>query len=607
MKKTKFLLLFSIVLFITIASCKKDFLDKAPGVDLTENNVFQSKANLESFMATIYKYGMNSTFRYRDQGNYATTIPSYPNQAAINTINTEVVHPTSDITEEGDASEAPFVNTNTWNSGLVTPANITAVEDYRYYIRWIAIRQIALVIKRANEVPALDPAADANYIDQVIAEVKFLRALNYFDMIRRYGGVPIVDQVFEAAVPIDVPRSSLDSCIQFILKDCNDAISSINLPVRHSASQTGRINKVAVYALKAKVLLYAASPQFNTGSPYLSMNNAADNRLICLGNIDPSRWTTAATAALEALNFATVNGYVLINDPLKRKNNTLITTGLVNNYRIAWETYNNTEQILMYQGFGTSNIGNAPFTFINPKCFGSFWSGISVPLNFLKRYEDTLGNKVTWDAAGGNDLLAKYNALDRRFKQTMCYTASYYNPANPSVSIFEGGKDYAGCAGGVWMRKYMPGVGGSFVLNDPLFLVNELYLNCAETLNESDQIAQARSYIDIIRERSGQPPLPASLDKVQLRERIRNERAIELCFDDQHFWDLKRWLVDADGVLKGSMEGLRITRTGTSPNFKYSWLPYSFETRVFNTNMYLHPFPQSEVLKGNLVQNPGWR
>ncbi|MBC7722335.1 MAG: RagB/SusD family nutrient uptake outer membrane protein, partial [Pedobacter sp.] len=182
MKKIQFLLPLSFMVLL-VASCKKDFLEKAPGVDLTENSVFLSKTNLESFMATMYKYGMHSTFRYRDQQNYSTT---------VGVSGTDVAHPTSGITEEGDASEAPFINTNAWNTGTITPSIIVAFEDFRYYIRWIALRQAKLVINRAKEVRALDPTADATYVNQVVAEAKFLRALNYFEMLKRYGGVPIV-------------------------------------------------------------------------------------------------------------------------------------------------------------------------------------------------------------------------------------------------------------------------------------------------------------------------------------------------------------------------------------------------------------------------------
>ena len=596
MKKIR-LFLSVLICFLILASCKKKFLDKAPGVDVTEDNIFLTKANLESFMATIYKYSMNSLWRYRDQGN----IPF----SQVNS--TDCIHPSSSISDEGDASEAAFINNNRWNEGVVTPATIVSYEDYRYFIRWIAMRQIALVLKRINEVPD----ADDTYKKQVVSEVKFLRALNYFEMIKRYGGVPIVDKVFDPGVQVNVPRSSFDSCVKFLLKDIEDAIPG--LPPSYSASLTGRATRLAAYALKSKALLYVASPQYNTATPVLSMTNAEDNRLICYGNYDANRWKLAADAAKVAIDYALSNGYGLIDDPLSRNPKELDngTSGPVGNYRVSWETNNNKELILVYQGLNTTNVGNAPLTFWNPGCFGSFWSGISVPLNFLRKYEDTLGNTVTWSSAGGSDLIAKYRSLDPRFKQSMAYTNCYYTARDPIAQIYNGGKDYANCKGGLWLRKYIPRTAttANFVMNDPIFRVNELYLYYAEALNEFSSTPPPEAYtaVNTIRTRSSMPNFPPGLTQDQFRQKLRNEIAIELLNDDHRFWDIKRWLIaETPGVMSGNFEGLQINRVGTSPNFTYTWLPYLFETRTFNKNMYLHPLPLAEVLKGNLIQNPGW-
>ena len=552
-------------------------------------------------MSTIYKYSVHSLFRYRGQGD----IPF----SGVNA--TDCIHPSSSISDEGDASDAAFVNNNRWNEGVVLPANIVNYEDFRYYIRWIAMRQINLVLKRANSVPDADDA----YKKQVIAEVKFLRALNYMEMIKRYGGVPIVNQVFEAGVKIDVPRASFEDCVKFILKDIDEAAP--NLPPSYSASQVGRATSVAAAALKSKVLLFAASPQFNTATPVISMANAADNKLVCYGNVDANRWKLAADAAKAALDLALANGYGLIDDLANRNPKELDngTVGSLGNYRVSWETLNNKELILMYQGGLTAssvtNVGTAPMTFWNPSCFGSFWSGISVPLNFIKKYEKLDGTPQTWDAAGGTDLIAKYAELDPRFKQSITHTNAYHTSRDPIAQIYNGGKDYVNCKGGTWLRKYIPrsATNGNFVMNDPIFRVNELYLNYAEALNEFAATPPAEAYtaINAIRTRSGMPNLPAGLTQAQFRERVRNECAVELLNDDHRFWDIKRWLIaEEEGVMKGAMQGLQITRTGTTPNFKYSWVPYTFETRTFNKNMYLHPFPQNEVLKGGLTQNPGW-
>lgn len=589
---------------LLILSCNDDFLEKAPGVDLTENDIFLNKANVEVFMATVYKYSVHSIFRYRNQGD----IP-FSNLGSSG--NTDCIHPSSSISDEGDASEAAFINNNRWNEGVILPSNIVATEDFRYYIRWIALRQINLVLKRIDEVTD----ADDVYKKQVTSEVKFLRALNYMEMLKRYGGVPIVDQVYEAGVKIDAPRATFQECVDFMLKDVNDAIP--NLPASYSASQIGRATSVAAASLKSEILLYAASPQYNTATPVLGMSNAADNKLICYGNFDENRWQLAADAAKSALDLALSNGYGLINDPANRNPNELNngTVGPLGNYRVSWETSNNKELIMNYQGggaagSGTTNIGNAPLIFWNPSCFGSGWSGISVPLNFIKKYEKLDGTPQSWDEAGGADLMAKYAELDPRFKQSVSYTNGYYTARDPIAQIYSGGKDYVNCKGGVWLRKYIPrnATTSNFVMNDLIFRVNELYLNYAEALNEAQgPVVEAYNAINAIRNRSGMPNLPLGLSKDQFRLRIRNEIAIEMLNDDHRFWDVKRWLIaEEEGVMKGNMDGLQITRTGTAPNYKYSWKPYKFETRTFTTKMYLHPFPQTEVLKGNLVQNPGW-
>lgn len=609
MKNIKiFFLLFAGMLLV--ASCKKSYLDKAPGVDVTESTVFSSRANLESFMATIYKYGMHSLFRYGDQQNFSTT---------VGVVQYDAAGPSAMMSDEGDASEASYYLTNRWNTGEVLPSNIVSIEDFRYYIRWIALRQINLVLQRAKEVPQLDPTATPDYINQVTGEVKVLRAMNYLEMIKRYGGVPIVDQVFEPGAFITLPRSSLDSCIKFILKDCEDAIANPNLPAAYSVVQTGRVTKTVAYVVKAKTLLLAASPQFNTASPYLSIGNEADNRLICLGNNDVARWQQAADAATLAINYAESNGYRMIDDPAKRDPSDTVSTTPVwvgkapdGNYKNSWLTFNNTEIILSYQGAAAAFSTNDPIRLFKPTFAdgGTSRSGCTVPFNFLKKYEKKDGTPQTWPAAGGNDLLSKFLELDPRFKQTICYTNSYYGVTDPKAAIYQGGTPgnvYSTCLGGIWMRKYLP-YGGNVRtnINDILYRVNELYLYRAEALNEANGTPPAQAYADVnkVRARSAMPPLPNGLSQQQFRERVRNESAIELVFEDHRFWDIRRWLIaENEGVMKGAMEGLRINKVNDR---MFTWTTWTFETRTFTKNMYLHPFPQAEVLKGNLVQNPGY-
>ena len=100
------------------------------------------------------------------------------------------------------------------------------------------------------------------------------------------------------------------------------------------------------------------------------------------------------------------------------------------------------------------------------------------------------------------------------------------------------------------------------------------------------------------------PNLPTGLTQAQFRDRVRNESAIELVWEDHRMWDIRRWLIGEDpGVMSGAFEGLKITK---NTDRLFNWSVYTFQTRTFTKNMYLHPFPQPEVLKGNLKQNPGY-
>ncbi len=604
MKKIKPIvtLLFVAILLVIASSCKKgaNFLDKAPGVSVDENTLFSSRVQLDQFLATIYKNAMPALYNYQDF-SLTTTTAFNQNDA------TTPAHGTESICDEGKASEASFIQTNNWNSGDVSAANITSREDRRYYQRWIALREIALMLKRVDEVPD----ADAAYKAQVKGEVKVLRALDYLEMVKRYGGVPIVNQVFDAGANINalVPRASIADTFSFIVKDCDEALPS--LPATYSASLTGRVTSLAALAVKAKALLYAASPLYNTATPY--MDFGANNKLICYTNSDVNRWKLAADAAKAVLDAAPASGVALIDVPANRNPATPPVgslTPVVGNYSNAWEAPNNSEIILAFQGYLSRDLNNPPLKFISPQFTGPGWSGVTVPLNFFSKYEKLDGTPQTWSASGGTDLIAMYNQLDPRFKQTMCYTNSYWNPVNTIVPIYAGGLPaivYTNCLGGIWMHKLIPRAATTSIsttVNDITFSIHEFYLDYAEALNEfSGPSIAAYSAVNAIRNRSGMPDFPNTLTQSTFRDKLRNERAIELAYEEHRFWDIKRWMIaENDGVMQGAMRGLKITKVGNN----FTWVPYTFETRVWLRQEYMHPFPLSEVLKGGLIQNPGW-
>lgn len=583
---------FILSLLVVITSCKKidKFLDKAPGVDVTEDIVFSKRLNAEAYVSTLYQYGMVSIFPNRDAAvisNPATG--SFSNLAGT----------LSGATDESENS-ASFTYLQQWNQAGITPGTIISNEDSKYFGRWKAVRIASILLERIDEVPD----ADATYKAQVKGEAKFIRALQFFEILKRYGGFPIVSKRFTNLDEAKIPRNTIEECINAIVKDCDEAAAA--LPSAYPTSQRGRATKMAALALKSRTLLYAASPMFNTATPYLPMANSADNKLICYGNNDLNRWKLAADGAKAVLDQAGAAGVSLIDVPANR--DPTVANVANGNYRVAWERLDNSEVIIADKTYGALGRFNFPWYAIVPQVFNSFFCGNSVTFNFQKKYEKkTTGLPQTWSATGGNDLIAKYDELDPRFKQSVSYVGSRWSVAYPIVETFTGGNHVANCPGGAWMKKHFPDAAEnqSIPPSIALFRLNEFYLNYAEALNEfTGPTAEAYAAVNIIRTRSGMPNLPAGLSQAAFSTRVRNERDIELAFEDHRFWDIRRWLIaENDGVMQGPMTGLKITRLTSTT---YSYAPFVFEIRTFLKKMYLHPFDQTEVLKGSIVQNPGW-
>ncbi|UFH57958.1 RagB/SusD family nutrient uptake outer membrane protein [Spirosoma sp. KNUC1025] len=353
------------VLCLAVSACDKpisEFLDKAPGVDVTESTIFSSKVQLETFIAGTYRIGMHSIFTYND----ANLIP---------TSRTYCVN--APITDEAEA-EATFFHTEQWNAGNVTSSTtLVANEDYRYFIRWTAIRDCNIILERLNDVPSLDET----YKNQVIGEVKFIRALNYCEMLKRYGGVPIIDKRFQLTDNFQVKRNTIEEVVNFIVKDCDDAVAK--LPATYTPNFRGRVTKTAAQMLKARTLLYAASPLFNTATPYLSLGN--DNKLICYGNQDNNRWQLAADAAKAALDLAPAGNFSLITDK-----------GFDKNYKFAWEQNDNAEIVLAEKTYASRARTQFPWYGQQPVSIVNAWGGVSVIHNFVRKYEKKDGTSQTW-------------------------------------------------------------------------------------------------------------------------------------------------------------------------------------------------------------------
>ena len=574
-----------LITFVLLPSCEKmmgTYLDKAPGVDVTQDTIFSSKTQVETAIVSMYRIGMHSTMPRDDENN--TGGPNYVN---LSTYCDEAYSPID------------WTSNVQWNFATQTPDNITSTgegEDVgRFQNRYKAIRMANILLERVAKVPELD----ATYINQVKGEARFIRALNYFEMFKRYGGMPICRKKFELTDNFLRPRNTVKEMVDFIVGDCDTAATL--LPDVYPTNFTGRSTKGAALLLKAKTLLYAASPLYNANSPQISFADPSNNSLLVYGDYDLNRWQMAADAAKAVIDWAPSAGIALITNQ-----------GINNNYRYIFEVNDNSEVILANKCGDAKGIWDFPWAQMIPYAWydWTWWMGYSMPVNFLEKYEKQDGTPQTWDPVGGNDLLVKYNQLDRRFLQTVCIVGAYWNADIP-VNLAQDGGPYSFNNANLWITKFIP---PSMTLNsyyaypnDILFRLGEAYLDYAEALNEAQgPIAAAYTAVNTIRTRSGQPDLPAGLTQAQFRDRVRNERAVELYDEDHRLWDIKRWVIaEQDGVMQGAFYAHHITENVAPPN-TYSYAPYVFQTRIWNKKFYAHPILRSEALKGYLIQNPGW-
>jgi len=632
MKNTHSLMLFLFSLILTTAlfsSCndsEKDFWEEEnPGGGIEENipkdTVFQNAAEVRLFLNDIYLYGIHSNLSYA--GYYeAAGREGYANPEATFF---------NGASDEAESATDWYVVVQNWNTGTISPDGDQGSLDGRFHYRLKAIQMATILIDGIDLTPDMSESEK----NQLKAVAKTIRAMNYLEMFKRYGGVPIIREVVALDSALTIPRSSIKSTVDFIVQDCDEAIP--HLP----SFLKGKVHQGVAHAIKSKTLLYAASKLFNTSTPYLSYGDGRDS-LICYGNEDNKRWEEAAKAAKETLEWAQKAGCKLIN-----------TGNPDTDYQTSWEQYDNDEIILAEKS--EVSVGGwiwpwGEFTRFFPP--GKGYGGTSPTLNFVRKYETQQGTKQAWSPVDvqGNGIQEIMLNLDRRFKQSIYYNMGYMNKDITKVPMYQDAiteveltpgvyfgitKTYGTrsgaitrCFGGFWQRKHRPTVLDSdtwnYVPNSTIYQLNEIYLNYAEAilgayknLNGSYPgfAMTGREALNIIRDRAGQPRITSGSAPYSTEEEwLQNERAIELAFDNHRFWDIRRWMIaENEGVMKGDMLGIKIYAMDPDKGYAkqdidkgFTYTPYVFEQRSFHKQMYLHPFQVNEVNKGYLQQNPGY-
>lgn len=457
---------------------------------------------------------------------------------------------------------------------------------------YAAIRAASIFVSNINISPVKETLPNGTSVRHAWkAEARFIRALFYFELLKRYGGVPLMgDQVRVLGDDVQVPRSSFADCVQYIVNEC-DAIKDSLRPNPIAAPQLNshRATRGAALALKARVLLYAASPLFN------GQNIDPANNLTGYTQYDKERWKLAADAARALMEEGTFS--------------------LLPNIKDIFITQHNSEIIFFRQGSNNTEIEEEN----GPVGFAKVARGRTNPTQELVDAFPTAEGLPVSDPASGYDENNPYANRDPRLTMSIMYNGARW--LNTELQTYEGGQNRPGGAEpgtktGYYMRKFMGNFENatqySSTSHDWIYLrYTEVLLNFAEAENEyNGPTGEVYQVLKNLRARAGIVPgndgmygLREGMTPDEMREVIHNERRIELAFEEHRFWDIRRWKI-AEQVYNAGLHGMNIIRSDA--DFVYDVVEV-FKPVFSAPKMYLYPIPYDEVVKNdNMRQNPGW-
>jgi len=461
---------------------------------------------------------------------------------------------------------------NTWlvQQGNLAPEN-TGITGTIWSRSYRSIRECNYALSKINQVKMSEAHKKI-----LVAELKFIRAYRYHDLIRNYGEIVLVgDKVYglndNFTDPAMFTKSTITEGMNYITGQLDEAAA--DLPSQNNSSWTlGRATKGAALALKARLLLYAASPLYNAGT-----------------------WQAAADAAQAVMNL----NYSLHPD-----------------YRSLFLTPSSSE--IIFERLYVKNARHVCLEISNaPNGYGG-WAGNTPMQNLVDAYEVKVDatTSMPFDWNNTTHAQAPYDNRDPRFYATILYNGADYRGRKVETFV-PGGKDskdgrdnWNTSKTGYYLYKF---IDNNLPIDNPWDVAGtqpwiylryaEVLLNYAEAKNEaSGPDASVYSAINMIRQRAGMPTLPAALSQSEMRQRIRNERQVELAFEEHRFYDVRRWKIAMD-TENAPAYGISITKDNSN-NLIYT--RSIALTRKFEEKHYWLPIPRAEIQSsgGILEQSP---
>jgi hypothetical protein len=596
MKKIFYHTILIISVFI-ISSCDHEFLNTEPSTEFSELAVWNDPALVETFINHIY-------FRLDEPLTDGRMKANYVDEAHY----------------RGNSNSRNFNNSN------ITSDNIPGwgIARYRSWSDlYKTIRFCNMYFENVEKVPFPGTLIDGKTLkDRMTGEAHFLRAMIYHELVSDYGGVPLITDIYSLEDEFAIPRDSYKDCIDFIVEECDKAAAL--LPNKNTGANNGRATKGAALSLKSRVLLYAASDLHNT---YQFAGYANPELIGYTSGNQSERWLKAKNAAKAVIDLNLYSLYKAMPAPGES-----IADNIANIF-ISRETVED-----IFVKFFTTPMGQRWGLYTSPNGYHGW--GTNAPIGALvDDFERADGTKFDWN--NPEHAAEPYKNRDPRFYATILFNEALwrvrpddakgldpYNKIQTGVwEVWDAGanaikevhgvdtrksaiEDWNGSYTGYYCRKYLdPNNDAQYVRQSMTWRFiryAEILLNYAEACIELGEDTEAKIYINMVRKRAGMPDVTESGEA--LRERYRNERRIELAFEDHRFYDVRRWEIGPDAYQPAYVAKIRYKlnpdkTTATTPTItheyyeKYSWIDKA----------YFLPFLRDELNKNaQLIQNPGY-
>lgn len=623
--------------FITaFASCKK-FTDIVPDNIATIDNAFNSTYEAQRFLNTCYSF--------LPQEGHPETNPAFNAGDEF-----WIYWP---ISGEDYGTLEPYEIAR----GVQTKVNprMNYWDGFDNTSLWQGIRDCNIMLENIDKVPELPSGLKKRWI----AEAKFLKAYFHWYLFRMYGPIPIVDKnlpITASVAEVRVMQQPVDSVVNYIANLLNEAASGSDgdgLPnkITNEGTELGRITRPAVLALKARLLVTAASPLFNGNTEMSGFKNKA-GAILFNQTYNAAKWDAAVAACKTAIDAATAVGIKLFNfDPgptiispeIKLEMSIRGTVTERWNTELIWGSTIKPNATEILEAYACPQLERDFYSFAEKgqmaptmKMAELFYSKNGVPINedktwdYVNRYKTKMSAPDEIYLKGNYETALLHFDREPRFYADLSFDgAKFYmkNKSNP-IEIEAKAGQFAGkkqsrlfSVTGYTPKKL---VNYSFVSTQsqfsverypwPVMRLGDLYLLYAEALNETGKSTEAISWLDKIRQRAGLQDVAQSWtsfstnpskysSKDGLRNIIHQERLIEMAFEGSRFWDIRRWK-EASGIMNAQVYGWDVSKAATVDYYRPIIL---YTQRFVSPRDYFWPIKENNItVNNNLVQNPGW-